>query len=1022
MSLKEPASTSKYLTPPISLSRHISQSLSTTASPSPSPSKKRRIDSIASSSSVNSPALTDEDALYRKRYNASMGVLSFWDSLQAKYARDLADDDIVDLYSQTIVQDKGVIRSEPEREIGSFAYAISATKGSADGTATPISVDISDDEDDAQEEEVDEDEDDFEGWSNITDQFNRSRPASLASSPRKPLFGSLPPIPTTTDEEDLTAFMAVEQARQDREGDFDAKLDAKLRAERAVQRAQRRGRPMSDGGGSLSTLPSNAQDSDDELNLGYTPSPSKREAPVTHPTFHELDQESGAESDGLEEDYFPPDEGIDPLGENDQTSDDEMLLGPPVASPSKKMILRSPSVLVRKPDPVQMPKDEVGEQDYATESDIDPIDTLSPPPPSPRSRHRYVTGLSPLRNAPQASPSPSVHKLRPPSIHQQLWTPPTSSVEPCERNPGVKLWLASVGRTSSEENGSDSQPHLASPPLSSASLSSISAVPSSYLAQHLSNTKQKPTFKTSMLPTVELRNTSHPSSLRRGVPSPEKKQRVLQFDTTPRYDSDDLHSLTSRPRETARSRSPSPPSVAERLDSRVMRQRSAPLGKRKRDLTLESEAFASKDHCTDVTEPDVEDEYESGSSSPQSIDRMSDSDSSDQEDDDDTPPSSQAGRRSRGLNTASRTPPSKQPPREKHVSAPPTLPPPMPYHPPPQPPAHLAYGYSQIGQCPDPAVLSHVIHSLNYLASNGFNAPAPTPTPPVAQPQHCSPPHPLMHVPHIPHIPHLIPHTPYYPYPPHPYPPPHPTSPRTPWTPTFPTPTESSQARSPEPPQTPRPSRRRPVSPKAKTRKSGAIPETEDVFLSPSDVGTHRKHDSGRRSSLSLRKSARATSTPTRSRASTSSSIYERLATPKSSPTGTESARGVDKRISPFVTPKRVRDAPHSSPFATPCRSTSAREMERSNFLSPNNLNPSPLRRSVTASDLYDDDLEESRRSRAHRPKSRGVESCRTANASPTSKNARGRSNSRGPPVTTMLASKSATPTSRRFRNHRTPV
>jgi len=38
-----------------------------------------------------------------------MGVLPLWDSLEAKYSRDLADDDIVELYTQTIVQDKGVI-------------------------------------------------------------------------------------------------------------------------------------------------------------------------------------------------------------------------------------------------------------------------------------------------------------------------------------------------------------------------------------------------------------------------------------------------------------------------------------------------------------------------------------------------------------------------------------------------------------------------------------------------------------------------------------------------------------------------------------------------------------------------------------------------------------------------------------------------------------------------------------------------------------------------------------------------
>lgn len=934
-----------------------------------------------------------------------MGILSFWDSLEAKYARDLADDDIVDLFTQKIIQDKGVIRSEPEHEIGSFANAISVNNSRADGTNTPISLDISDDEYEAQEEEVDED--DFEGWSNVPDQFGRSRLGSLASSPRKPLFGNLPPITTTTEEEDLAAFMAAEHARRDREGDFDAELDAKLRAEQAARRAIRRVSSISSSAVSLSTLPTDDQDSDDELNLGYTPSPSKLTASAVRPSFRQLHQESDVESDGLGVGYVSQEEDIDPLNlfdvrtraladkpdiednGDDQTSDDEMLIGPPVSLPRKK----TPPEPVKVLDLAQESEDETGAQDDATDSDIDPIDAFSPPPRSPRPEHKYVTPLSPLRYAPQPKPSLSVPKPQPLPAPQHLWTPPlsTSSIEPYERNPGVKSWLASATRIapSPEKPRSDFRHHLASPPLSSASLSSSSAGPSSYFAPHppaSPNANRKQTFerKTFALPTpsVEPSDVSRPSSLRQRTPSPEKKQRVLQFDPIPRYDSDEFHS-SHRSRLLAPSRSPSPLSAAEQPDTPPSRQRPALLRKRKRDSTPETQEqrYAPRDDTAHSSEFDEEDQYESEMSSARSIDQVSDSDPSDQEEDGvDRSPPHQTGRRNSGRHTVSRAPPSKHPPQVAHVSTTPAPAPPIPHHLPPQPlpPAYPTYGYSQVGQCPDPAVLSHVIHSLNYLAFNGFNAPAPPRTPPIApQPlfaQQCSPsPHSLMHVPHS------MPHTPYYPYPAHPYSVPNSTPPHLPWSETFPTSTESAaQVGSVEQPRTPRRSRRGSHSPKTNTKRPGAVSETDDTPSSlPAEGRSRRRHESRRHSSLSPRKSARSTerSTPSarsRSRASASSGPSDEPST--SSPTRTEFTRtNVGHDLPPFATPKRerVRNASRPGPFTTPRRST--QEVERATFRTPRNPNPSPLRRSITASDLFGD-FDEDGKSRSHASKSRDLD------------------------------------------------
>lgn len=275
-------SSTTSLPQPLRLSQLVLNRPSTgSASPSPSPSKRRRVDS-PSSSSTHTSGLDEED-LYRKRYDASLNVLSFWNSLEAKYARDLAEDDIVDLFTQEIVQDKGIIRGQPERHIGSFAGATGSSSNTerGDGSSTPASLDPSDEEEEAQEEDVDED--DFEGWSNVPDNYGRS--SSSLSSPRKPLFGSLqPPGSGMTEEEELEVFMQAERERWEREGDYDAELDARLDGQREARhrarlKARRLSSPLSDI--SVSTINESAitdEDSSDELNLGYTPSPKKAKA------------------------------------------------------------------------------------------------------------------------------------------------------------------------------------------------------------------------------------------------------------------------------------------------------------------------------------------------------------------------------------------------------------------------------------------------------------------------------------------------------------------------------------------------------------------------------------------------------------------------------------------------------------------------------------------------------------------------------------------------------------------------
>lgn len=193
------------------------------------PHKKRRIDSQASSSTDPDFHLT-VDEVFTMKYTAQLKLLNTWDSLESKYYRDLADDDIIDLARKRIVQDKGI---GDFRELeGDNAEDEDEIEGEGEGE---VEEEVEDDDvEEAEEEEEAERtglEDDPASFNDLdgiytlqdVDSSNSESPAARVAR-----LG-LPRIKHVTDDEDLASFDQKENERRQREGDYDQKLDAMVK-------------------------------------------------------------------------------------------------------------------------------------------------------------------------------------------------------------------------------------------------------------------------------------------------------------------------------------------------------------------------------------------------------------------------------------------------------------------------------------------------------------------------------------------------------------------------------------------------------------------------------------------------------------------------------------------------------------------------------------------------------------------------------------------------------------------------
>ncbi|GJJ15584.1 hypothetical protein Clacol_009862 [Clathrus columnatus] len=170
-------------TPPLSSS---SSSSFWKRSDSPLSSKRRKINNHPTTSRFT-PSSTPDPQLDSARREASHRILSFWSSLEQKYACPLDEDDIVDLRTVSVVKDRGVLNStERSFEFGCFAEDYAKT----DGT-----------ENEGIEQE---EEDELGGWGSdleLDQQFSKvCVPVRMRLDP--------------ADADDLKEFLAAEEARR----------------------------------------------------------------------------------------------------------------------------------------------------------------------------------------------------------------------------------------------------------------------------------------------------------------------------------------------------------------------------------------------------------------------------------------------------------------------------------------------------------------------------------------------------------------------------------------------------------------------------------------------------------------------------------------------------------------------------------------------------------------------------------------------------------------------------------------
>ena len=588
------STSTKFFPPPLDLSQYAVNRVS--ASKTPSPVKKRRVESSSapSISSRSSPVPSEADELSRARLQSSMRVISIWNSLEAKYSKGLADDDIIDLATGTIIQDTGVLRSIPDGKwvIGSFA---GADQDHRNPDAGKPSGDAQSDEDDGAGEE---EEEDFEGWTRIDEQFIDPPPLPRVAPPKSYVsFSSL----TRDEEDDLNQFLRAEAQRRAREGDIDTALDALMETE--------------DESGENGEREANEEGSSD------------------------VDGDRVGRSEALVE-------------EEDETSADELNLVDPVSRGRSltrgvsRAISRAPSIR-RQSAPSPPSRSSSQDPDCASSQR-----TLPGPQPSPRTR-------------PATRAHPRSVSRGPSSLREK--TPPIN-----RRPPSVEIG----------ESPEPLPPKIPSPspspsPLSLSSLPKLELLPPSKRYDPLPNPQNLQTPPISHA-SVEPTDTGSTSS-----PSPRKARKTLQFDPVIQYsDADELFNTSSAAPSSPLDRLP-PPSPDVRSCSKRKRRRES------RSPSSEPEEIAVDDDpdpldgFSEVAEQYVTPEYTGAVTSTRVRGRASP-----------TRSRIRTWGSSSDLNNFT---------THFHHS---------PYRPPfpPFPPPH------ESSMPPDPNILAHVMHSINYLA------------------------------------------------------------------------------------------------------------------------------------------------------------------------------------------------------------------------------------------------------------------------------------------------------------------
>lgn len=175
----------------------------------PSPSKRRRLASTPSSTSLPSTPTRDRDTVdfYQARFESTMRLKDAWAQLAERYARPLEEDDIIDLRDVKILKDRGVVRGLHAKSFG--------------GSISILDKPLNDASSEAGGAHNDE-EDDFDE----IDSF--SREARVPNRLKAQLKRVKPLRDLDSEDEDLKDFLEAERRTREEFGPVDEEVDENL--------------------------------------------------------------------------------------------------------------------------------------------------------------------------------------------------------------------------------------------------------------------------------------------------------------------------------------------------------------------------------------------------------------------------------------------------------------------------------------------------------------------------------------------------------------------------------------------------------------------------------------------------------------------------------------------------------------------------------------------------------------------------------------------------------------------------
>jgi hypothetical protein len=172
-----------------------------------------------------SPSVVPPDSRPTKRPRLSKSthrVLNVWAQLAERYNKRLDEDDIVDLYSGTIISDRGVLKNGKDYDFGHF---------------TPD--DSQDDQDQEQEQEPGEQDQDDDVDELDTLPVRRAPGTDGTMASTSELLRTVPPLSATTDADDLNDFLEAEKRRRELLGDEDGEDNMSMEQLAALREALR---------------------------------------------------------------------------------------------------------------------------------------------------------------------------------------------------------------------------------------------------------------------------------------------------------------------------------------------------------------------------------------------------------------------------------------------------------------------------------------------------------------------------------------------------------------------------------------------------------------------------------------------------------------------------------------------------------------------------------------------------------------------------------------------------------------